>query len=104
MSALRKPITDLLFTIDDLARMPEDGKLNEQRDRNTKFKLYSLCGVRGYWIVDWQSEHVEIYRRSRAKLVQTATLLRDDQLTSPLLPGFSCQVSKLFHQIPKSKA
>ncbi|HMV87824.1 MAG TPA: Uma2 family endonuclease [Blastocatellia bacterium] len=29
MSALRKSISDLLFTIDDLARMPEDGKLYE---------------------------------------------------------------------------
>ncbi len=194
MSALRKPITELLFTVDDLARMPEDGKLyeliegefhvstqphwhhqyaasklfgalenwneqsglgvancspgvifdihdavapdvvwvsnerlpqvlgddgklhaapdlvvevvspgwqNEQRDRGTKLKLYSLRGVREYWIVDWQSQQVEVYRRSRAKLVQAATLLREDQLTSPLLPGFSCPVSKLFHQIPK---
>ncbi len=194
MSALRKPIADLLFTIDDLARMPEDGKLyeliegefhvstqpnwhhqyvctqllwalqdwnqnsglgvangspgvifdihdavapdvvwisnerlpqllgddgklhaapdlvievvspgwqNEQRDRDTKLKLYSRRGVREYWIVDWQSQQVEIYRRSRARLIQSATLLREDQLTSPLLPGFSCSVSKLFHQIPK---
>lgn len=197
MSALRKPIADLLFTIDDLARMPEDGKLyeliegefhvstqpnwhhqyaasslfkelenwneqsglgvancapgvifsihdavapdvvwisnerlpqllgddgklhaapdlvievispgwqNEQRDRDTKLKLYSRRGVREYWIVDWQSQQVEIYRRSRARLIQSATLLREDQLTSPLLPGFSCPVSKQFHQIPKPKA
>lgn len=197
MSALRKPATDLLFTIDDLARMPEDGKLyeliegeiyvshqpswhhqytcsnifrelenwnrqtslgvancapgvifdiydavapdvvwisnerlpqvlgddgklhaapdlmvevispgwqNEQRDRDTKLKLYSRRGVREYWIVDWQAEQIEVYRRSRARLVQIATLLRDDELTSPLLPGFSCQVAKLFHHIPKQQA
>ncbi len=194
MSALRKPITDLLFTIDDLARMPEDGKLyeliegefhvstqpnwhhqyactqllwalqdwnqrsglgvangspgvifdihdavapdvvwisnerlpqvlgddgklhaapdlavevispgwqNEQRDRETKLKLYSLRGVREYWIVDWQAQQVEVFRRSRAKLVHAATLLREDDLTSLLLPGFSCLVAKLFHQVPK---
>ncbi len=76
------------------------GWQNEQRDRDTKLKLYSRRGVREYWIVDWQKQQVEIYRRSRAKLIQTATLLRDDELTSPLLPGFSCQVSSLFMQIP----
>jgi len=194
MSALRKPAADLLFTIDDLARMPEDGKLyeliegeiyvshqpswhhqyaasnifkelqiwndqtnlgvancapgvifsihdavapdvvwisnerlphvlgddgklhtapdlavevispgwqNEQRDRDTKLKLYSRRGVREYWIVDWQAPPVGNFRRTPAKLTHAATLLRDDELTSPLLPGFSCQVAKLFHQISK---
>jgi Uma2 family endonuclease len=195
MSALRKAAADLLFTIDDLARMPEDGKLyeliegeiyvshqpswhhqyacsnifrvlqnwndqtnlgvancapgiifsvhdavapdviwisnerlphalgedgklhtapdlavevispgwqNERRDRDAKLKLYSLRGVRGYWIVDWQAQQVEIYRRSRTKLNHIATLLHEDELTSLLLPGFSCPVAKLFHQIPKA--
>lgn len=197
MSALRKPATDLWYTIDDLARMPEDGKLyeliegeiyvstqpswhhqyaaanifkelenwnrqtnlgvancapgiifsihdavvpdvvwvsnerlpnllgedgklhaapdlvvevvspgwqNEQRDRDTKLKLYSRRGVREYWIVDWQAQQVEVFRRSRARLIQAATLLSDDELASPLLPGFSCQVAQLFHQVPKQEA
>ncbi|MCI0390221.1 MAG: Uma2 family endonuclease [Acidobacteria bacterium] len=76
------------------------GWKNELRDRDTKLKLYSRRGVREYWIVDWQRQQVEIYRRSRSKLAQIATLLRDDELTSPLLPGFSCKVSTLFMQIP----
>src|SRR5262245_55075720 len=76
------------------------GWQNEQRDRDTKLKLYSRRGVREYWIVDWQTRQVEVYRRSRAKLIHTATLLHDDELTSPLLPGFSCKVSTLFMQIP----
>lgn len=198
MSALRKPITELLFTIDDLERMPDDGKLyeliggeifvshqpswhhqyactrllqalenwnqstglgvangapgvifsthdavapdvvwisnerlaqalgddgklhdapdlvvevispgwqNESRDRDTKLKLYSLRGAREYWIVDWRAEKVEVFRRSRARLAQVATLLSEDELTSPMLPGFSCKVSSLVMQVlPKPKA
>ena len=193
MSALRKPTSDLLFTTDDLLRMPDDGKLyeiiegelymstqpnwhhqyactrllralenwneqtglgiangapglifgihdavapdvvwisferlpqvlgedgklhaapdlavevispgwqNEQRDRDTKLKLYSRRGIREYWIADWQKRQVEVYRRSRAKLIQAATLLHDDELTSPLLPSFTCKVSSLFMQMP----
>lgn len=77
------------------------GWQNEQLDRDTKLKLYSRRGVREYWLVDWQARRVEIFRRSRAKLVQVATLLQEDVLTSALLPGFSCKVALLFMQIPK---
>lgn len=78
------------------------GWQNELRDRDTKLKLYSLRGVREYWIVDWRAEKVEVFRRSRARLVQVATLLGEDELTSPMLPGFSCKVSSLVMRVPPS--
>lgn len=78
------------------------GWQNEQRDRDTKLKLYSRRGVREYWIVDWQARQVEVYRRSHAKLIHTTTLLHDDELTSPMLPGFACKVSSLFMQLPQA--
>jgi Uma2 family endonuclease len=80
------------------------GKEDQDRDRLTKLKLYSRRGVQEYWIVDWEQQKVEIYRRKNEALAQISTLLRDDALTSPLLPGFSCKVSDLFHQIPKPAA
>jgi Uma2 family endonuclease len=49
-----------------------------------------------YWVVDWQQRQVEIYRREEATLVLIATLFAGDTLTSPLLPGFACQVARLF--------
>lgn len=76
------------------------GWQNETRDRDTKLKLYSRRGVREYWIVDWQKQRVEVFRRQRARLVQTATLHKEDSLTSPLLPGFACQVASLFMPTP----
>jgi Uma2 family endonuclease len=103
MSALQEHASDLLFTTDDLLAMPDDGKLyevNEHRDRDTRLKLYSRRGVREYWIVDWQARQIEVHRRSQAKLAHTATPLHEDELASPLLPGFSCKVSTLFMQIP----
>lgn len=76
------------------------GWQNAQRDRDLKLKLYSRRGVREYWIVDWQAQQVEVFRRSRARLAQVVTLLREDEITSPLLPGFACRVSSLFMQLP----
>jgi Uma2 family endonuclease len=76
------------------------GKANERRDRQAKLKLYSRRGVQEYWIVDWMQKLVEVYRRERAALRQKVTLHAEDTLESPLLPGFSCQVSKLFFTPP----
>lgn len=72
------------------------GKANEERDRQAKLKLYSRRGVSEYWIVDWMQRTVEVYRRERAALHLAATLHETDALESPLLPGFSCVVAKLF--------
>jgi Uma2 family endonuclease len=72
------------------------GKSNEDRDRQTKLKLYSRRGVQEYWIASWIEQFVEVYRREAGQLHQVATLFREDELDSPLLPGFSCKVAKLF--------
>ncbi|MGB7441837.1 MAG: Uma2 family endonuclease [Coleofasciculaceae cyanobacterium] len=72
------------------------GELNEQRDKEVKLKLYSLHGVQEYWIVSWQLYSVEIYRRTEAVLQLVSTLLVGDTLCSPLLPGFTTPVAKIF--------
>jgi Uma2 family endonuclease len=72
------------------------GEQNEQRDKSVKLKLYSRYGVQEYWIVNWQLQTLEIYRRTDAQLQLVATLLPGDKLTSPLLPGFSAQIDRIF--------
>ncbi len=72
------------------------GSTNARRDREAKLKLYSRRGVLEYWIVDWQTRQVEVYRREALALHLIATLQATDDLTSPLLPGFSCVVATLF--------
>jgi Uma2 family endonuclease len=72
------------------------GETNERRDKEAKLKLYAAQGVREYWIADPRLQQIQIYRRENAMLVMVATLFTSDELTSPLLPGFSCAVAKLF--------
>ncbi|MEO1068713.1 MAG: Uma2 family endonuclease, partial [Cyanobacteria bacterium J06638_6] len=72
------------------------GDLNEQRDKEVKLKLYSLHGVQEYWIVSWQRQTLEIYRRKAAQLQLVGTLLVGDTLTSLLLPDFSTPMAKIF--------
>ncbi|MEC4806901.1 MAG: Uma2 family endonuclease [Jaaginema sp. PMC 1079.18] len=49
-----------------------------------------------YWLCDRDIPKLEIYRRENAQLQLVATLYPDDEITSPLLPDFSCRVSLLF--------
>ncbi|MBA3944584.1 MAG: Uma2 family endonuclease [Herpetosiphonaceae bacterium] len=72
------------------------GSTNERRDREAKLKLYSRHGVQEYWIVDWRTQQIELYRRTEAVLKLSVTLYKDDMLQSPLLPGFTCIVGQIF--------
>ena len=73
--------------------------INERRDREIKLKLYSRRGILEYWVVSWQERRLDVYRREDAALKLYSTLYANDLLQSPLLPGFSFQVSQLFDEI-----
>ena len=79
-----------------VAEVLSAGNTNQRRDREAKLKLYSVQGVHEYWIVNLKEQTVEVYRRENAVLKLVATLYQQDELTSPILAGFSCLVSKLF--------
>lgn len=71
------------------------GAENERRDRIVKRQAYSKFGVREYWVVDRYQETIEVYLE-RAQLVLVTTLANNDQLTTPMLPAFTCVVSQVF--------
>ena len=105
----RERLAEALDQAGHLTKAPElvvevlsPGKANERRDREAKLGLYSRRGVSEYWIVDWMQRLVEVYRRERGALKRAATLYADDALESPNLPGFTCQVSKLFFSQPST--
>ncbi|MBM2812244.1 MAG: hypothetical protein HW416_3003 [Chloroflexi bacterium] len=76
------------------------GATNQQRDRETKLKLYGRRGVREYWIADWQQRQVEGYRRNGISLQLVGTWVDDDVIESPLLPGFRLPLRQLFAGLP----
>jgi len=101
VSAERLPLIEgedgKLHDAPDLAvEVLSPGAANTRRDRETKLHLYSLRGVREYWIVDGSARSIQVYRHMAGALKLAATLLAEDELTSPLLPGFSLAVARLF--------
>lgn len=78
--------------VEILSRAPKD----RQRDQTTKLKLYSVQGVREYWIVDPKQKSIEVYRHSQGQLQKALTLYVGDMATTPLLPGFAADVAVFF--------
>ncbi len=74
------------------------GLENERRDRTVKRQAYSKFGVREYWVVDRYQETIEVYRLEQGQLVLVTTLANSDQLTTPLLPAFTCRVNQVFEE------
>lgn len=77
------------------------GHDNERRDREIKLALYSRRGVLEYWLIDWRTRSVEVYRRQGADLRAREILGKSDTLNTPLLPRFACSVGSLFARIPE---
>jgi Uma2 family endonuclease len=72
------------------------GKENARRDREVKRQVYGKHGVNEYWIADPQKHTLEVYRLERHILKLVATLIDEDEITTPILPGFSCKANQIF--------
>jgi Uma2 family endonuclease len=72
-------------------------------DLTLKRDLFEREGVGEYWVVDPVAGTVEVHRRVQSRLVPVGMLAStgDDALTSPLLPGFTVPLKKLF-RAPRS--
>jgi Uma2 family endonuclease len=86
----------LIAAPDLIAEIVSPGEKNSEHDRQVKRQLYSVRGVREYWVVDPELHSIEVYRQQENALVLAVTLYPGDLLTSPLLPGFSCPVAEIF--------
>jgi len=67
-------------------------------DETTKRDLYERVGVQKYWIVNPEEECFVVYRRSRTRFAKPFTVraAAGEELTTPLLPGFSLALPHYF--------
>jgi Uma2 family endonuclease len=72
------------------------GAENIRRDRVAKHKLYGKYGVKEYWLIDREQQTVEVYRLEGKALELVDKLKEGDQLSTPVLPDFSCMARQIF--------
>jgi Uma2 family endonuclease len=91
-------VTDEKFTgaLDLVIEILSPGTQNGQRDLSAKRRLYEKVGVKEYWIVDSENREVFVLRLQGQTFEQIATLASDDEITSPLLPGFHLKITAIF--------
>jgi Uma2 family endonuclease len=71
-----------------------------KRDETIKRRLYERFGVTEYWVIDPEIDAIKVYRREGDRYQRLAELSLEagDVLTSPLLPGLSLALSKIFEE------
>lgn len=72
------------------------GRENARRDRVKKLHVYGRFGVGEYWVVDPHARTIELYRHNAGALALSATLAGEDEITTSLLPGFTCTPARVF--------
>jgi Uma2 family endonuclease len=91
-------VTGEKFTgaLDLVVEILSPGSQNRRRDLSAKRKLYGKYGVKEYWIVDSENQSVLIFRLREQLQQEIASLTGDQELTSPLLPGFQMKAGTIF--------
>ena len=65
-----------------------------QRDKSSKFKQYSLYGVKEYWIVDPDKQTIEVHDLEEQKRI--AIFGSRQRLNSPTFPDINLEMCKIF--------
>lgn len=65
-----------------------------KRNRDIKYKRYAVYGVKEYWIVDPESQEIEIHGLEQQKLLRLFS--RNEQLNSPTFPDINVPLAKIF--------
>lgn len=71
-----------------------------KRDETIKRRLYERKGISEYWFVDPELQVVRVYRREGPGFARPVELSREagDLLTTPLLPGLTLQLDRVFRE------
>tara|TARA_B100001245_G_C22847611_1_gene407406 strand:- start:494 stop:1117 length:624 start_codon:yes stop_codon:yes gene_type:complete len=69
------------------------------KDLNEKYQLYEEHGVKEYWVVYPGEAVLEIYELQSGKYLSTGKFVKEDVVTSKVLPGLEIKLSEVFQEI-----
>ena len=69
------------------------------KDLNEKYQLYEEHGVKEYWVVYPGEAVLEIYELQGADYVSKGKFVKEDKVTSKVLPGFTMYLAEVFEGV-----
>ncbi len=69
------------------------------KDLNEKYQLYEEHGVKEYWVVYPGEAVLEIYELKGGKYVSKGKFVKEDKVTSKVLPGFTMYLAEVFEGV-----
>jgi Uma2 family endonuclease len=69
---------------------------SDRRDREEKLNLYQRYGLPEYWIVDPDTETIEVHLYAESRLEKVRILKPGEQLRSRQIPGLVLEVTEVF--------
>ncbi|WP_421870965.1 Uma2 family endonuclease [Marinoscillum sp.] len=69
------------------------------KDLNEKYQLYEEHGVKEYWVVYPGEAVLEIYELQNGKYVSKGKFVKEDVVTSKVLPGLKLDLSEVFEDV-----
>lgn len=81
---------------DLVVEVVSEGRENRERDYVQKRREYAAAGIAEYWIVDPQQRTITVLGLDRDEYREFGVYQAGDIACSVLLPGFTCDVKKVF--------
>jgi len=72
---------------------------NSAKEMKFKYEAYEEAGVKEYWIVDTSHQFITVYTLVNEKFVAAPAVVQGETLTTPILPGFTLDISQVFKGI-----
>jgi Uma2 family endonuclease len=69
---------------------------NSEKELRNKYEIYEESGVKEYWVVFPSEKTLLIYTLTRGKYVPSRLMVKGDEVTSSVLPGFKLDLAEVF--------
>ena len=74
-------------------------KGNNKKELKNKYEVYEESGVKEYWIIHPEEQTLLINKLVDGKYISSRLLTNGDEITTPILPGFTLNLNDVFDNL-----
>ncbi|MEI7979289.1 MAG: Uma2 family endonuclease, partial [Bacteroidota bacterium] len=74
-------------------------KGNNKKELKNKYEVYEESGVKEYWIIHPEEQTLLVNKLVDGKYISSRLLTNGDEITTPILPGFTLNLNDVFDNL-----